>query len=151
MPVVPPALSAIINRSMRIAQPLAQAVSEAAMMVQLRITRPGEDTYDRTTKIFTNPSDPVIYEGPGHVSDVAAGEEYNLAGEPLATTTATGQVPLSAGRIFVGDVVQLLGTPAGYTSGRFFRVTGVDVGGAIPSQQTLQLQGQAPSPQTPEL
>ena len=150
MPVLPASVSAIIQRSLGIAQPIAQAVAEAQMNSTVRIRRPLDNTYDRTGHVFVNPDDPIVYEGKAHISDVSGGQTYNLSGEAVPTTIATCQVPLSASRIFYNDTVEVTASPLPAAQSRLFRVSSVDVGGAIPSQQTLTIEGQAPSKQTPE-
>jgi hypothetical protein len=151
MTVLPPEIGPLIARSLNLAQPFAQATVEAEMTSQVRIRRPLDNVYDRTAKTFTNPDDPIIYEGKAHFSDVTGGQTYSASGEIIPTTIATMQIPLSADRIFYGDTVELLVNTIPAAQGVHFRVTGVDVGGAIPAQQSLTVEGQAPSEATPEI
>jgi len=108
MTVLPPEIGPLIARSLNLAQPFAQATVEAEMTSQVRIRRPLDNVYDRTAKTFTNPDDPIIYEGKAHFSDVTGGQTYSASGEIIPTTIATMQIPLSADRIFYGDTVELL-------------------------------------------
>lgn len=140
------ALSAMVRRSVRIAQPLAQAYAEGNMLSEVRITRDAADVFDRNTGRTTQGDPVVVYEGPARMYMVSGGTTYNLGDEPQEYATSYVSVPMTAQRPQVEDSCKILAHRDVSLVGRRYKVTGVDSGGLIPAVHRCAVIGSDPAP-----
>jgi hypothetical protein len=102
------ALTALVNRSVAMAQPRAQDYAEGNMQAVVRITRPAPNDFDRSTGTWTNPTDINVYEGPARIYEMNGGLTYALGEEAQYFSQSYVSVPLSAPLIQVNDDVRVL-------------------------------------------
>jgi hypothetical protein len=142
------ALTALVNRSVAMAQPRAQDYAEGNMQAVVRITRPAPNDFDRSTGTWTNPTDINVYEGPARIYEMNGGLTYALGEEAQYFSQSYVSVPLSAPLIQVNDDVRVLIHPDSTLVGRHYRVSGVDNGGLLAAVRRLTVVGAAPAPNT---
>lgn len=136
----------MVRRSVKLAQPIVQAYAEGNMTVQVLITRPTPDIFDRDTGRTTKGVPATVYEGPARMYTVSGGASYNLGDEPQDFANSAVSVPLSAPRPRVEDDIEVTAHADATLVGRHYRVTGVDSGGLIPAVHRCTVVGSEPAP-----
>lgn len=145
-------LAAMVAASKRVADPIAAGYAEGNRAFQVIITRPGgEPTYDRDTKEFVNPEDPVIYEGPGRLTTGSGPVEVQVGDESLSFTSARlsinsgGTIPRKDDLVFIVDDEQ---SQATHVAERWFAVQDVEVAGHFGVGYVMSVLGVSPSRRT---
>ena len=140
------ALTAMVRRSVRIAQPLAEAYAKGNMLTTVRITRDTPDAFDRNAGRMTPGTPVLVYEGPARMYAVSGGTTYNLGDEPQEYGTSYVSVPIEASRPQVQDTIRVLDHTDASLVNRRYKVTGVDSGGLIPAVHLCAVIGAEPTP-----
>lgn len=155
-------LSALVQRSKQVADPLAQAYAAGNRPFTVRLTRPGTaGTFNRATRDFDNPADQLLYQGPARIWSAAGGVELEIGDERTSFTNARCSLnyfsadtsPPEARELAprVDDLLEVLDTPQGVATHlvrRVFTVGDVEVGGHFGTGWVLTLSGAAPSRRT---
>lgn len=146
-------LSALVQRSKQVADPIAQAYASGNRAFQVRLIRPHVTaTFDRDSSTFVNPPDETLYEGPARFWPGGQGVELEIGDERTSFTSARCSINLYDGKPpRVDDLVEVLDTRqsrATHLAGRVFSVSDVEVGGHFSTGYTLTLSGAAPSRRT---
>lgn len=155
-------LSALVQRSKQVADPIATAYASGNRPFHVRVSRPSViATFDRDTGQLTNPADQVLYEGPARIWTVTGGVEMEIGDERTMFSSARASidstvrdaqgntVPVTIPR--VDDLFEILPngqSQATHLSGRAFTVTDIEVGGHYSTGYVLTLSGVAPSRRT---
>lgn len=145
----PGLLGALVRKSVGLAQPMAQGYAEGNMLAQVAVTRPGVNTFDRTTGQLVNETDVQVYAGKARIYDVAGGQVFELGEEQQYYASSYVSIPLSAERPQVNDDVEITVHPDPSLTGRHYRVTAVDSGGLMPAVYRMTVIGAAPAPNAP--
>lgn len=144
----------IARRSMKLADRFARSSAEGTMNSLVRITRPGEATYDEETREYGPGLQLLIYSDPldpakGGIAGITPAQgpiTMELGDEPQYYSSVTVYLPQSAPKNpRINDIVEVLGSPDGDMVGRRFRVVDVPAGGRITASIALQCTGIAPS------
>lgn len=146
-------LSALVQRSKQIADPLAAAYASGNRAFTVELSRPGADvTFDRDAKAFLNPADPVLYTGPARIYTITGGMELQIGDEDMVLSSARisidsydGPAPQHGDLLTIIDTAQAQNTHA---VGRVFQVEDVEIGGHFGIGYTMTTRGVAPSPRT---
>jgi len=145
-------LSALVMGSKKYADPIASSYAAGNRPFTVRITRPGVlPTYDRATKVFTNPADELVYDGPGRLTTASGGGSTVIGDEETQFSTVRlsinggGTAPRRDDLVLVVDDAQ---SQATHIAGRVFTVLDVEVGGHYGIGFVLSLSGAEPSRRT---
>ena len=143
-------MAGLVRRSTNMATLRARAYAEANMIATVRIERPVEPVFDRTTGQLGMPADSTVYEGKARVYGVSGPATYALGDEPQYFSSTFVSIPLGSTLPRVDDVVEVTDHPDPAIVGRFFRVQDVEAGGQMPVAHRLQVVGIQPSKQWSE-
>lgn len=143
-------LSALVQRSKQVADPIAQAYASGNRPYQVSLSRPGAPpTWDRNTNTMVNPIDEVLYTGPGRFPVGSGPVELEVGGERQTFTSVRCSInPYIGPRPRIDDLLTVLDTPQSQATqmvGRTFTVQGVEVGGHFAIGYQLTLMGVDPS------
>lgn len=146
-------LSALVQRSKQVADPLAAAYASGNRPFTVLLTRPAVlPTFDRSTRGFSNTDDEVLYRGRARIYPASSGSELDVAGERTSFSSARASIDLYEGPMpRIDDLLEVLATEQSTTThlaGRTFAVADVEVGGHYGIGYVLTLTGVAPSRRT---
>lgn len=131
---MPDLLSALVGRSKEVADPRAAAYASGNRAFEVRITRPAVlGTYDRDTRVFANPNDGLIYEGPARIYTAQGGAELDIGDERSVFAVARATIDHYDGPPPVADdLLYVITTPLStqtHIADRTFSIGSVEVGG----------------------
>lgn len=143
-------LSALVQRSKQVADPVAAAYASGNRPFRVRLTRPHVvATYSRDLRQFINPDDAPLYLGRARITTAAGGSEMEIGDERMTISAARASIDQYKGPMpRIDDLLEVLSTPQStqtHLAGRVFKVDSVEVGGHFGIGYVLLLSGVAPS------
>ena len=150
-------ISAAAHRSMKAAQPYAEALSQGSMNAVIKITRGAEPVFNETSRELEIDEDAVVYgpespeKGIAGVYSTSGPVQMAIGDEPQYYSSTNVVIPRSAANPRIDDIIEVLewtteDTPDDIV-GRVFRVVDVEVGGRLAASTRMQAIGVAPSRQ----
>ena len=141
-------LKMVTNRSLALAQSLAQAVSAGAMNSDVTMTRPEDGSYDDQARAYVPPTGLPYYLGEAGITPADGPIVMDLGDEPAYYSSISWMLPVGAPLPRIDDQIKIIANPGSvHLVGRMFRVTNVKVGGRLVASTSGSATGVAPSKQ----
>ena len=150
-------IASAAHRTLKAAQPYAEALSEGSMNAVIKITRGAEPVFNETSRELEMSVEADVYgpdspeKGVAGVYSTSGPVQMAIGDEPQYYSSTNVVIPRSAANPRIDDIIEILewtteDQPDDIV-GRLFRVVDVEVGGRIAASTRMQAIGVAPSRQ----
>lgn len=119
---------------------LAKSYAEGNMNAAVRITRPTDPVFNRTTGFLAEPTEALIYSGKARITTLSGPVQLSVGDDPQFYSSCYVSIPL-ASTPQVDDIVQITAHPDTAIVGRFFRIEDVEGGSEMPVVRRMRCMG----------
>lgn len=119
---------------------VARTYAEGNMNSAVRITRPTEAVFNRSTGVLDEPAEALVYAGKARITPLQGPVQLSIGDDPQFYSSCNVSVPLTV-MPQVDDIVQITASPDPGVIGRVFRIEDVEGGGEMPVVRRVRATG----------